>query len=75
MIRPATREDASQIAAIYNHYVENTVITFEEQPISGSEMRARITNGIALYPWLVAEIAGTVLGYAYATEWKPRAGL
>ncbi len=29
MIRPATREDAAAVAAVYNHYVLNTVVSFE----------------------------------------------
>ena len=72
MIRPATPEDADQLAVIYNHYVENTVISFEEQSVSNFEMRKRISQGVSLYPWLVAENGGELLGYAFATQWKSR---
>ena len=72
MIRQATAEDGAQIAAIYNYYVDNTFVTFETEPVSDSEMQSRITDGLSSYPWLVAKENGTVLGYAFATEWKSR---
>jgi phosphinothricin acetyltransferase len=72
-IRSASAADADSIARIYNHYVENTVITFEEEPVSGPTMAARVAEvqGLSL-PWLVAEVAGDVVGYAYASKWKAR---
>lgn len=74
MIRPARTEDASPIADIYNNYVRDTVITFEEVEVSATDMLQRISKVQAVgLPWLVAESAGTVLGYAYATPWKERA--
>lgn len=72
MIRAATAEDARQIASIYNHYIEHTVATFEEEPVGAAEMRERIEPGLLSYPWLVAEQNGQLAGYAYATRWKPR---
>ena len=72
MIRPATPQDADQIAAIYNHYVENTICTFEEQSVSNADMRSRITRGITNYPWLAKEHGGRLLGYAYGSQWKSR---
>jgi len=72
-IRPAEHRDAAAIAAIYNHYVATTWITFETEPVATTEMAARIaeTNESNL-PWLVAEENGVVLGYAYASKWKGR---
>jgi L-amino acid N-acyltransferase YncA len=72
MIRPAKAADAGAIAAIYNHYVRETVITFEETPVSDDEMARRMADVGARHPWLVAEQDGTVVGWAYATEWKTR---
>jgi phosphinothricin acetyltransferase len=72
-IRDVTADDAAQICDIYNHYVRNTVITFEQQPISVPEMQARIENYASAYAWLVAERDGQLLGYAYATRWRTRA--
>jgi len=73
MIRPATASDASAIARIYNYYIQNTVITFEEQIVSADEIAGRIeaVTSVSL-PWLVAEDAGQITGYAYATKWRPR---
>lgn len=73
MIRTATAGDADAIARIYNHYVANTIITFEEQAVSSEEMAARIAEvAAASPPWLVAEQDGRVVGYAYASKWKGR---
>lgn len=73
MIRKATATDASSIAGIYNHYVKNTVITFEEEPVSVSDMAARIEKvQCAGLPWLVLEKQGELIGYAYVTAWKER---
>ncbi len=72
-IRPALENDAGPIAAIYNHYVLNTVVTFEEQAVPGSQMAARLRDvGQAGLPWLVLESAGDILGFAYASPWKTR---
>ena len=72
-IRAAEQSDSSAIAAIYNHYVTETVITFEEEPINAAEMARRIQDlQSASLPWLVAEENGQVLGYAYAAPWKTR---
>ena len=72
-IRSASDEDAVQLARIYNHYVSNTVVTFETELVAPQAMAERIaeTDAIPL-PWLVAETAGEILGYAYASEWKGR---
>lgn len=73
MIRTATPQDAEAIAGIYNHYIENTVVTFEEEPVSPQDFSRRIGDVLsASLPWLVAEQDGTILGYAYATPWKQR---
>jgi phosphinothricin acetyltransferase len=73
-IRMAGPRDAAAIAAIYNHYVRETIVTFEEKPVSVGEMRVRTRMIISLgVPWLVAEAGGAVVGYAYANKWKERA--
>lgn len=75
MIRPATPADAAAIAAIYNHYVTNTTVTFEEDPVPPAEIARRIDNVASqALPWLVAEVEGAVAGYAYATRWHHRHG-
>ncbi len=72
-IRPVTREDAAEIARIYNHYVAETYITFETDVVSVAEMAERIADILAIpLPWLVIEEANGLLGYAYASKWKSR---
>jgi len=72
-IRSAMPTDAHPIAEIYNHYVLNTVVSFEEQAVSTAEMKTRVEEiAAAQLPWLVAEIAGKVIGFAYASKWKGR---
>lgn len=72
MIRKAEKEDAGAIAAIYNHYVVHTAITFETEPVSEEEMRGRIIRISAEYPYFVYEKDGLVVGYCYAALWKKR---
>ena len=72
-IREATEADAPAIAALYNPYVAETTITFEEVPVSAQQMAARVGEvQQAGLPWLVLEEGGALRGYAYATRWKPR---
>ena len=72
MIRACTAADAAAICVIYNHYVLDTVITFEEAPVSTADMAQRIADVTAHFPWLVAEEGNAIAGYAYATPWKAR---
>jgi len=72
MIRPVTSDDAAAIASLYNYYIENTTITFETEPVSVSEMCARITDISSKYPYFVYEENGTVSGYCYANVWKKK---
>lgn len=72
-IRSAVPGDAAAIAAIYNHYVATTCITFETEPASDASMTGRIAEAHATsLPWLVAVDDAEVLGYAYASKWKGR---
>ena len=72
-IRDASVDDAEAIASIYNHFVLTTSISFEEAEVSSIEMAGRIADVQAAgLPWLVAEMGGTVAGYAYATKWRVR---
>jgi L-amino acid N-acyltransferase YncA len=73
VIRQAVSTDAEAIAGIYNHYIRDTIITFEEQPVAPLEMAERIAEVTsASLPWLVAEQDGSILGYAGASKWKGR---
>lgn len=65
MIRPATAQDIPAIRAIYNHVVATSTAVFNEQPVSLEDRLAWFSaRQEAGYPVLVADIAGTVAGYA-----------
>lgn len=71
-IRKAELKDASQIADVYNYYVQQTHHTFETEPLGAEEMEKRIADVTEDYPFLVAEEDGAIVGYAYATQFKMR---
>ncbi len=64
--------DAGSFCRIYNHYVENSVCTFETDAVNEKEMEERILRIGTVYPWVTYEESGKVKGYAYATRWKER---
>lgn len=72
MIRIATTNDAAAICNIYNYYIENTVITFEEELVTEDIMKDRIEHYLADYTYIVYEEAGEVIGYAYGSSWRTR---
>ena len=74
-IRDATEADLPDIREIYNHYVANTVVTFDEDPWTMAELRQRYAQIRRLkLPFLVAvSPRGHVLGYAYVYPWKSKA--
>ncbi len=72
MIRPIRENDAKSIADIYNYYIKNTVITFENDMVSEAEIKKRIKEITANLPWIVYESNNEVIGYAYASNWKSR---
>ncbi|HQA27339.1 MAG TPA: N-acetyltransferase family protein [Candidatus Competibacteraceae bacterium] len=71
-VRPCESRDIEAICDIYNYYIENTVITFDETPLQVFEMAERIRSYTRLYPWLVCSEGREIMGYAYASKWKER---
>lgn len=72
-IRDAIDANFETITRIYAHYVLHALATFEETPPDVDEMRARHAAIIAAgLPYLVAESAGEVVGYCYATAYRAR---
>jgi len=75
MIRSATTADATAICNIYNYYILNTIINFEEEILDSAAMSLRIEDILQGFPWLVyLSENGKILGYAYATAWRLRCG-
>lgn len=73
VIRPFAPGDEHAIAAIYNHYIAHTTVTFEEVPLSVEQMRERIDAYRRLHPWLVCVQGGQLVGYAYGARFHARA--
>lgn len=72
MIRGASAGDAEAICAIYNHYVHNTIVTFEEDAVTPRDMAQRIEETRPFLPWLAYESENRILGFTYASRWKSR---
>ena len=70
MIRFVQPQDAQALCGIYNPYVKNSVVTFEESEVTVQEMTQRILD--ASLPWFVLEEENRVQGYAYLAAWKHR---
>ena len=74
MIRDVTEEDAEAIAAIYAHHVAHGTASYDTVAPSTDETRAKIRRIIdANWPFIVADQDGSVVGYAYVTQFRDRA--
>ena len=71
-IRTAQISDAEELLAIYKPYIENTAITFEYNVPTVEEFANRIKTTLKKYPYIVAELNGKIVGYAYAGVFKGR---
>lgn len=73
-IRPARPDDARAVCAIYDYHVAHGTASFDSEGPSEAQWTAKIADIAAHgWPFLVAERDGEVLGYAYATQFRPRA--
>ena len=73
LIRAAQPQDLAVITAIYDHAVRHGTASFELEPPNETEMTRRYdTLRRGGYPYLVAEIDGELLGYAYAGPYRAR---
>lgn len=72
MLRKVETTDAKQICELYNYYVAQTTITFEEEMVSEEQMKIRILHVTSKFPWLVYEENNELAGYAYLSEWRSR---
>ncbi|MFF2390739.1 GNAT family N-acetyltransferase [Agromyces sp. NPDC058104] len=73
-IRDAVAADLPSVREIYNYYVANSTVTFDEDAMTLAEWRAKFAQLTELgMPFLVAESpSGQLLGYALVAPWKPK---
>ncbi len=71
MIREAKASDARSIASIYNQYILNSTVTFEEKEVDSKTIVDRIGTN-KKYKWWVFERDEILMGYSYSTKWKNR---
>ncbi|MBH1937744.1 N-acetyltransferase [Streptomyces sp. AV19] len=73
-IRAGEERDLEQLTDLYNHYVTSTPITFDIEPVRAADRRRWLADHPATgrHRLLVAEEAGTVLGYATSGPLRPK---
>jgi L-amino acid N-acyltransferase YncA len=73
LLRPANVADVPAMLAIYEPIVQHTAISFELEPPSPAEFEQRLAKYSADWAWIVGEIDGAVVGYAYGSPHRERA--
>lgn len=72
IIRSANANDAQDLLDIYRPYVESTAISFELEVPTVEDFSTRIERAVRDWAWLVAEMSGEVVGYAYGAAHRAR---
>lgn len=70
MIRKVEIKDVKEICEIFNHYVLNSISTFEMQEVSIHQMQEKIKGHNSNLPWLAYIDNGEILGYVKVNDWK-----
>lgn len=72
-VRKIRPEDVAACVDIYNFYIRETTVTFEESELSADEFGVRVVRILGDgYPYIVAQEQGRVIGYAYLDMFSPR---
>ena len=71
-IRCANAADAGPLLEIYRPYVESTAVSFEIEVPDVDQFAQRVAKSLEYWSWLVAEVDGNLVGYAYGTEHRAR---
>lgn len=73
MITEVLNSDAEKITAIYNHYVRESIATFDTEEWTVSKMLKRIETLSTSYPYFVYRLDdGSIAGFCYAHPWKEK---
>ncbi len=73
-VRPATEADVGAVSAIYDEQVRTGISTFDLEPPPPSYWSHHLTSTEPGHHFLVAEDGGEVVGFAYASTYRPRPG-
>ncbi|TMF93305.1 MAG: N-acetyltransferase family protein [Chloroflexi bacterium] len=75
-VRPATGDDLEAVNDIYNHYVAESHITFDVEPVSMEQRREWFTHyaPAGRHRLFVAEDGGRVVGFASSSRFRPKPG-
>lgn len=75
LVRDATVDDLKQMVEIYNYYVQNSVVTFDLEPMTLADWEHKFhwLQGLALPFVVAASERGEILGYAYVAPWRQKA--
>jgi L-amino acid N-acyltransferase YncA len=68
IVRDAVAADASGVAAVFEPYVRDSVVTFETEPLPVEVWETRLAAG----PFVVLAVDDEIKGYAYASPWRPK---
>jgi L-amino acid N-acyltransferase YncA len=73
-LRPTQASDCYAIAEIYNFYIENSVVTFDEQKMETSQWEEKLEylNKLKLPFIVAASDQGEILGFSYAAPWRQK---
>ncbi len=73
IVRDACANDIPDVLAIYGHHVMHGLASFEETPPTLAEINQRWQTTVSAgLPYLVAELGGDVIGFAYVSMYRPR---
>ncbi len=73
-LRPAESSDCYAICEIYNFYIQNSVVTFDEQTMELAFWQDKLSYlQKQKFPFIVAETdQGEILGFAYVAPWRQK---
>ncbi|MDO5981701.1 GNAT family N-acetyltransferase [Flavivirga spongiicola] len=72
MIRSLNLSDVEELLDIYNYYVLNSIVTFDDEVLSLDTFKDKIIRINTDYPFIVFEENNEILGYAYGSKWRPK---
>lgn len=72
IIRPIKDDDIRSCLEIYNYYITDTTVTFEEEPLTYESFFERVNMICKTYPYFAAQVGSKTVGYAYLDMYNER---